>query len=51
VIQLDPGAGVGIQNKQAVQEYLGTYFRDYKFDIYWNDVQEFTQDLWKHWER
>jgi hypothetical protein len=51
VIQLDPEAGVGVQNMQSVQGYLETYFRDYKFDIYWRDVQMFSQDLWKHWER
>ncbi len=44
-IQLDPR-----QNEAGtapeVEKYLETYFREYKFEIYWGDAQSFTQDLW-----
>jgi hypothetical protein len=33
-----------------IQEYFQEYFNEYKFDIYWGDVQSFTQDLWQYWE-
>lgn len=41
----------GLMNTKAVRQYLEQYFGDYKFNIYWGNVESFTQELWSHWER
>jgi hypothetical protein len=46
-IQLDPQKN-DMENSRKIQEYLKTYFSEYKFDIYWGDSNMFAQDLWEH---
>ena len=48
-IQLSPDQ-VGIRDFEEAQNYLEQYFDKANFDIYWNDTQSFTRELWEQWE-
>jgi len=45
-IQLDPRQN-DAGDAAEVEKYLETYFREYRFEIYWGSAQSFTQDLWE----
>jgi len=44
-IQLDPRQN-NANDAPEVEKYLETYFREYKFEIYWGSAQSFALDLW-----
>lgn len=46
-IQLDPEQ-VDNESASRLEEYSNKYFLNQKFEIYWGDVQTFTQELWEH---
>ena len=48
-IQLDPNEN-DKENSLEIENYLKTYFIDYKFDIYWGDSVTFAHELWQHLE-
>jgi hypothetical protein len=50
-IQLEPITTDAQPDKESqIQEYFRVCFNEYKFDIYWGDVQSFTEELWHYWE-
>lgn len=46
-IQLDPEENEESDPKE-IEHYLNTYFGEYKFDVYWGDIDTFAQDLWQN---
>jgi len=46
-IQLDPEESQA-GDPEEIEDYLNTYFGEYKFDIYWGSADEFARELWKN---
>lgn len=50
-IQLSPQIDSEVENTEAIRRYLYDYFKGHKFEVYWGNAFDFTQELNAHWER
>ena len=51
MIQFKPGLEECPEEREKIHQYLEKYFGVYEFEIIWNDVDRFTQNLWDYWRR
>jgi len=44
-IQLNPSSEHGITDIEAFQQYIQDFFREYQFNLYWGEVEDFVNEL------
>ena len=49
VIQAVPAANGDVTSPERFQEYLGQYFDQAQFNVFWGDSHGFLQKLWESW--
>lgn len=50
-IQLDPSDNDTITDQKQFRGYVGSFFDEYRFGLFWGDTAGFTSKLWQAWEK
>ena len=49
-VQIAPEVDHNLEQQKEIQAYLGQYFAEAHFNIYWGDMQSYVYKLWQLWK-